>query len=71
MNMCIEGSPYCDGDIRDGGYNGENVESASVVAIKSHSDIATWSTKLKVLEHGGFMVRSLITLLHLSSKVKD
>ena len=71
MSFFIEGSPFCDNSLRDGGYIGEKVESASVVAIKSHSHIATWSTKLKVLERGGLKVRSLITLLHLNSQVKN
>ena len=33
------------------------MESASVLAIKSHSPNSAWSTKLKQLEHGGVKVK--------------
>ena len=54
----IEGSFYCDYDLLDGGFYGEKVESASVVAIKSHEFLPTWTTKLNQIERGGRWVSS-------------
>ena len=46
-DCCVcEGSQYCDGSLQLGGFDGEGVQSSSVIAIKSHSPKSMWTSKL-------------------------
>ena len=52
------GSYFCDGALRTGGFDGEGIQSSSVVAIKSHLFTPFWTTELGKLELGvGVRVR--------------
>ena len=50
VSMSRAGSYFCDGAIRTGGFDGEGIQSSSVVAIKSHSFTPFWTTELGKLE---------------------
>ena len=46
------GSCFCDGALRTGGFDGEGIQSSSVVAIKSHSFTPFWTAELGKSERG-------------------
>ena len=52
VSMSRAGSYFCDGALRTGGFDGEGIQSSSVVAIKSHSSTPFWTAELGKLELG-------------------
>ena len=52
LYVSLAGSCFCDGSLRTGGFDGEGIQSSSVVAIKSHSFTPFWTTELGKLERG-------------------
>ena len=50
------GSQYCDASLRLGGFDGEGMQSSSVLVVKSHSPRRTWTMELNQLERGGVKV---------------
>ena len=57
--MCVHlwtGSQYCDASLRLSGFDGEGVQSSSVLVVKSHSPRRTWTMELNQLERGGVKV---------------
>ncbi len=38
------GSVYCDGALRSSGFDGEGVQSASVLVVKQHTPVPKWTT---------------------------
>ena len=49
--ICV-GAVYCDRMLRMGGFDGEGVQSGSVLVVKSHSSIPLWSKVIGRSEHG-------------------
>ena len=47
---------YCDAALRLGGFDGEGVQTPSVLVVKSHSMKPLWSTSLNRVEYGGYKV---------------
>ena len=43
--MHVIGSVYCDVNLRSAGFNGEGVQSSSVIAVKTHSYEPLWLNK--------------------------
>ena len=53
MYLCVPtGAVYCDRMLRLGGFDGEGVQSGSVLVVKSHSSIPLWSKVIGQLEFG-------------------
>ena len=52
LYVSLAGSYFCDGALRTGGFDGEGIQSSSVVAIKSHSSTPFWTAELGKLELG-------------------
>ena len=44
--LCL-GSVYCDGYLKTKKFNGENVRSGSVLAVKTHESMYEWTDKKK------------------------
>ena len=54
---CI-GAVYCDAVLRLGGFDGEGLQSSSVLVVKSHGAVPSWSRKLNHVEFKGTKVET-------------
>ena len=71
MSMCIfvypVGAVYCDRMLRLGGFDGEGVQSGSVLVVKSHSSIPLWSKVIGQLEFGPKVSLHVVTCISCKS----